>query len=289
MKINLQKKEWKYILLLFAASFTIQIFVIFQGGEDYNLFTPIIGMMMFFPTIGAIISLIKSSEGLKYINWKLGKPIYILFSLILPAIITISTVIFFEKIGIGTNKYFEIESGQVNVMKELFVLGNNNQNIIFFFFNFLVTGIVYSLLTGIMTLGEEIGWRGYLQKKLLENNSILKSLIFLGIIWGFWHLPLILSGYNYPEYPILGGFILFPLTTIFASFFLGWLTINGKSVWSAVFAHGGVNSIMTVLDSMEFGENKLVANFMIIGIWGIIAIASYQLIKTEEKTKVRKI
>jgi len=281
MIINLEKKEWKYIALLFAACFLIQVFVIIQGGEDYKLFTPIVGIMMFFPAIGAIINLVRSPEGLKYINWKLGKPIYILLSLILPAIITISVVTVFEMAGIGTNKYYDLSNGQVNVTKELFVLGNKNQNIIFFFFNFLLTGVVYSLISGIMTLGEEIGWRGYLQKKLLENNSISRSLIFLGIIWGFWHLPLILSGYNYPEYPILGGFILFPLTMIFASFFLGWLTINGKSVWPAVLAHGGVNSIMNVLDSMEFGANKLTANLIILGVWGVIAIVTYNLINKE--------
>lgn len=284
MNIKLAKKEWRYILILFIVSFIIQIFVVLQGGETYHLFTPIIGIMMFFPTIGAIISLLISKEKLNYINWKLGNPIYLLLSLTLPALITILSVLSFEAAGIGTNKYFDLQGGEVTIMKELFVLGNKNQNILFFVLNFLLTGIVYSLVTGIMTLGEEIGWRGYLQKKLLENNSILKSLTFLGLIWGFWHLPLILSGYNYPEYPILGGFVLFPLTTIFASFLLGWLTINGHSVWPAVFAHGGVNSIMSVLDSMDFGENKLMANIVILGVWGIIAFVSYKLVRKEGRS-----
>jgi len=96
--------------------------------------------------------------------------------------------------------------------------------------------------------------------------------------------PLILNGYNYPEYPILGGFLLFPLTTLFASFLLGWLTINGKSVWPAVFTHGGVNSIMNVLDSMDFGENKLIANFIVLAVWAVIALVSYKLINKEGQT-----
>jgi len=285
MTINLDKKEWKYIIILYLVSFIIQIFLITQGGEDYKLFTPIAGAMMFLPAIGAIICLIKSPEGLKYINWKFGKPKHILLGLIIPTIITLFSVIFLEAIGLGTNKYFGLQSSQVNVTGKSFLLGNGNQNIFFFLLNILVTGIAYSVVTGLVTLGEEIGWRGYLQKKLLEKNSVFKSICFLGLIWGFWHLPIVLSGYNYPEHPFIGGFIWMPLTLVFGSFLLAWLTINGKSIWPAVFAHGGVNSIMSILDSMEFGENNLIANFLIVGIWSIVALISYKLINKEDSKK----
>ena len=281
MKIKLDKKEWKYLLLIYAIAYIVQIFVIVKGGEEYSMFTPIVGIMMFLPAISAIVSLLNSKEGLRYINWRLGKPIYLILGLILPAIITICSVFFFEKIGLGKNIYFEFDDGRVNVLKEIFVFGKGSQSVIFFLFNFFITGIVYTLITSVFTLGEEIGWRGYLQKKLLEKNSIIKSLIFLGLVWAFWHLPFILNGYNYPEFPVLGGVLLFPATLVCSSFLMGWLTINGKSIWPAVFTHAGVNSIMIVRDSMEFGENKLIANFIIVGIWMLVAILAYILIKKE--------
>lgn len=283
--INLDTKSWKYIGLLFLICFIIQSFVVYNGGEDYELFTPIIGVMMFLPAIGALFLLYRSKEGIKYIDWGVKKPLYLLLGLTIPAIITLLSVTLFESLGWGTNKYYSIQGSEVSIAKELFILGNENQNIFFFVLNFLLTGIVYSLITSIMTFGEEIGWRGYLQKKLLERNSVIKSLIFLGFIWGVWHFPLIISGYNYPEFPVLGAFLLFPLTTIFGSFLLGWLTINGKSVWPAVFAHGGVNSIMTVLDSMDFSPNKLLANFIILVVWLVVAVISYQLIKKDNHEK----
>lgn len=284
--IKLDTKSWKYIGILFLICFIIQSFVVYNGGEDYELFNPIIGVMMFLPTIGALLLLYRSQEGIKYIDWGIKKPLYLLLSLIIPAIITLVSVTLFESLGWGTNKYYSIQGSEVTIAKELFILGNENQGIFFFILNFLLTGIVYSLITGIMTFGEEIGWRGYLQKKLLEQNSVFKSIVFLGFIWGMWHFPLIISGYNYPEFPILGAFILFPLTTIFGSFLLAWLTINGKSVWPAVFAHGGVNSIMTVLDSMDFGANKLLANCTILAVWLVVAIISYQLLKKDTPEKV---
>ena len=29
-----------------------------------------------------------------------------------------------------------------------------------------------------------------------------------GVIWGFWHAPLILNGHNYPQHPVVGVFMM---------------------------------------------------------------------------------
>lgn len=39
-------------------------------------------------------------------------------------------------------------------------------------------------------LGEEMGWRGFLQGELQKEYNPLKSAIVVGLIWGFWHTPL---------------------------------------------------------------------------------------------------
>jgi len=46
--------------------------------------------------------------------------------------------------------------------------------------------------------GEQSGWRGFLQPNMEREHGIVKSSIFVGIIWGFWHTPLwfITSGYS---------------------------------------------------------------------------------------------
>ncbi len=57
----------------------------------------------------------------------------------------------------------------------------------------------------LFTLGEELGWRGYLLPKLLplgQWNAILVS----GVVWGGWHASAIAQGHNYPGYPVLGIF-----------------------------------------------------------------------------------
>ncbi len=46
-------------------------------------------------------------------------------------------------------------------------------------------------------LGEELGWRGFMQNELQKKFSPLKSAIIVGVLWGFWHTPLwLLSGYK---------------------------------------------------------------------------------------------
>ncbi len=46
-------------------------------------------------------------------------------------------------------------------------------------------------------LGEELGWRGYAYGELRERYPVNRAAVVLGLVWGFWHLPLwILAGYS---------------------------------------------------------------------------------------------
>jgi len=67
--------------------------------------------------------------------------------------------------------------------------------------------------------GEEFGWRGYLQIRIFENQP-LRAAIITGIVWGVWHFPINLRGYNFPDHPVLGSF-LFLVGTIFLSIIFG--------------------------------------------------------------------
>ncbi len=96
-------------------------------------------------------------------------------------------------------------------------------------------------LNMLFTMGEELGWRGFLLPRLLPLGQ-WKAVLWSGLIWGLWHAPVIIQGHNYPGYPILGVFMMiifcFLLGTIMA-----WLYINTKSPWVAALAHGAVNAI----------------------------------------------
>ena len=47
--------------------------------------------------------------------------------------------------------------------------------------------------------GEEYGWRFFLQPRLQKKFGKIKGVILLGVIWGIWHLPLVLFYCSTPE------------------------------------------------------------------------------------------
>lgn len=108
----------------------------------------------------------------------------------------------------------------------------------------LITAIaaltVNTAVNCIATFGEEFGWRGYLLPKLLPLGG-RRAVVVVGVIWGVWHWPIILMGYNYPEAPILGSLAMVYFTVI-GGIFLGWVTLRGESVWPAVIGHAAINA-----------------------------------------------
>lgn len=100
----------------------------------------------------------------------------------------------------------------------------------------LLSGITINLL---FALGEEIGWRGF-----LENNIFiprLKRALVIGMIWGMWHTPLILMGHNYGDHRIL-GILVMVIVCIVLSFFFSNALYQTKSLLVPAAMHGIINS-----------------------------------------------
>ncbi|UOE44703.1 CPBP family intramembrane glutamic endopeptidase [Agromyces larvae] len=95
-------------------------------------------------------------------------------------------------------------------------------------------------LNCVATFGEEIGWRGWLLPSLRPLGTVW-ALIVTGVVWGLWHAPLILLGYNYQRTDVLGlaSMVAFCVLT---GFVIGWLRLRTASVWPAVVAHAAINT-----------------------------------------------
>jgi membrane protease YdiL (CAAX protease family) len=93
----------------------------------------------------------------------------------------------------------------------------------------------------LFTMGEELGWRGFLLPRLLPLGQ-WKAVLWSGLIWGVWHAPAIVQGHNYPGYPILGVFMMI-VFCILIGIIISWLYLNTKSPWVAALAHGSINAI----------------------------------------------
>jgi membrane protease YdiL (CAAX protease family) len=101
--------------------------------------------------------------------------------------------------------------------------------------------LIGAFLNILPALGEEAGWRGWLVPRLLPRGPVV-MIIVSGVLWGVWHAPLVLLGYNYPETP--GWIAILSMTgmcTLVGAVF-AWLRLRSDSVWPAALAHGSFNA-----------------------------------------------
>lgn len=105
----------------------------------------------------------------------------------------------------------------------------------------LVALVPGSLITALAAAGEEIGWRGFLLPRLMPLGTG-PAIVISGVIWGLWHAPLILLGYNYPTAPGWLGLLCMCAACIMLAALMSWLRLRSGSVWPCALAHGAVNS-----------------------------------------------
>jgi membrane protease YdiL (CAAX protease family) len=132
------------------------------------------------------------------------------------------------------------------------------------------TVLLASVLTMVALFGEEYGWRGYLQSELFKLGRV-RGVLLLGLIWGAYHWPAILMGWNYPGYP-LPGLVLMVLWCTADGVVLSYAVLKSGSVLLAAFLHAVGNVIMSPIVEMGFMPYDRVFSFFL-GIYGIAMMA----------------
>jgi membrane protease YdiL (CAAX protease family) len=126
--------------------------------------------------------------------------------------------------------------------------------------------LAQSLVFSPLLWGEEFGWRGYLQLRLFPSRP-LAAAVATGIIWGVWHLPINIQGYNFPGHPVIGMFV-FTVSTIVLSIVFGWLRRRTGSVWASSLAHAATNSVGGGMLTLLFAG----ADPLFVGYLGLLAL-----------------
>jgi membrane protease YdiL (CAAX protease family) len=138
-------------------------------------------------------------------------------------------------------------------------------------FEALLAGMTINAVAG---FGEEIGWRGFLQKHL-AHLGFWKSCYLIGFIWGVWHWPIIAMGHNYPQHPGAGIFMMIVLTMLLSPLF-GYVRIKGRSVVHAAVAHGTFNASYGLAIIVLLGGGDLLVGMT--GLAGFIVLAALNVV-----------
>jgi len=140
--------------------------------------------------------------------------------------------------------------------------------------------LIAPIINAIPILGEEFGWRAYLQPKLMPLGG-RRAMLWMGVIWGLWHAPIIAMGHNYgldyPGAPWLGILAMTWFTFVLGTF-IGWASLRAGSVWPAVIGHGALNGIAGIYVFFTQGTPNLLLGPVLAGFIGSLGIAVVALV-----------
>ena len=138
----------------------------------------------------------------------------------------------------------------------------------------LVELLAIALVSTPILWGEEFGWRGYLQVRLLSDRPLLAAVV-TGLIWGVWHYPFFfLPAYHQGvDQPAL-ALIIFPISTTLMSVILGWFRQRTGSVWAASLAHAAANAIGANLMALWFTSDSHWLWWSYLGVLGWVPLGA---------------
>lgn len=243
-----------YVGLALAVSWILQILAIRVWGLESPVTSAIFVVIMWSPTLLALAFIVFNRAARTGVVWKIGRLRYLPLGILVPTVIAFLILAIMVSAGMATSGWFVLEGGGVTITGGPWVLGEGFQGWPLYVLNIAATAVTFSIFSLVATTGEEFAWRGFLQGHLVRRTGVIPGILILAAIWWAWHVPGLLAGYNFPDYPILGALVLFPLQMIGASLFFGWLTIRAGSFWPAALAHAAVNSIQQgMIDNLQLG------------------------------------
>ena len=224
-----------YLLIVFAASMLLIVFnkLLYHSDTAFYIFSTV---FCWSPALACVITRAVTKEGFRdmklHFNLK-GNFKWYLLSLALPLVF----VPIMELVPLVLNGHSEWLSAMT--------------------FSNIISGILMmsaSACVGCVgLLGEELGWRGYMNQKMEPLFGTFGTCLIGGIVWGLWHFPIdiasYLNGYGTRSYMIETGFTRM-LLLICLGVILMWVTKRTNSVFPAVVLHYTYNSTLAILDNM---------------------------------------
>ena len=271
------KKAIRYSIVVCIVSWILAAFMVFGLNvknilDNPMMYTICASLYMLLPLITAVVIQKIDKEKLastNLFNFKINWAWVVAW--ILPVVLVLLTIFvntLLPGVEINTDMSSMIPLDKVpEEQKELFVKLLNPMILTIVT---VIAGLCAGLtINAVFAFGEEYGWRNYLVAALKERKFVCAS-IFIGIVWGIWHFPLILLGHNYPQHSVAGVFMMVifcVLTSLVETYFV----LKTKSVFPAAIFHGTINAVAGLNITLVKGGNDLLNGLT--GLSGFVVIA----------------
>jgi len=191
--------------------------------------------IMWCPALAAIAVLKLNGRKLSELGWGWGKPKYQAMAWLIPLLYASISYVIVWAGGLGGVPNPEFVQRTTSEMA--LNLSPSLSMVIYV----LLTGSLGLVIQVSATLGEEIGWRGFMVPELAKTTSFTLTALISGAVWAVGHYPsLLFSDYNGGT-PGWFGIPCFTVGIVAMSFVLAWLSLRSGSLWTATIMHASHN------------------------------------------------
>ena len=273
------KKAIRYSITVCLISWAAVAVARFGFGMDRvntpMFFTTFSTLYMFLPMITALILQAIDKEKFNHtglVNFKVSWPW--LFAWLLPVVMSLACIPvngWLPGIELQYNSeqlinQYQVPEDQQELVREQLSKFPSYLLVISTIFSGLIFGIT---INAIAAFGEEYGWRNYLVGAMREVK-FWKAALFIGMVWGIWHFPLILMGHNYPNEPRWGVPLMVVMCVLLGVIEL-YFVLKSKSMVVAAIMHGTFNAVSGLVIYFVLGGNDFLNG--ITGLAGFIVMS----------------
>jgi CAAX protease family protein len=224
-----------FLAVTYAFSSLFYFLILRTGTLDSGRGIYVLGLM-WSPGFAALLTCKLTGKRIVSLGWGWGQTRYQIVSYFLPLAYSLAAYVPTWISGLGG--FYNQETVQKITASYGWQNLSAGMTILFFFILFGIFALPRSLSS---SLGEEIGWRGFLVPELFKVTSFTKTAVISGLIWATWHYPLLLFADYNSGTPAWYGLTCFTVMVVGISFPFAWLRLKSGSLWTAAILHASHN------------------------------------------------
>jgi membrane protease YdiL (CAAX protease family) len=194
--------------------------------------------LMWCPAVAALLTCKYLGRPVASLGWQWGQTRYQVLSYLIP--VGYSTITYSIAWLSGIASLNPVQSAEAFTRFFGLMPLSRSSGVVLYFLLVATIGVIQNCAT---TLGEEIGWRGFLVPELAKRHSFTATAVLSGGIWALWHVPIVVfAGYNAGTGWY--GLAVVSANMIVLCFVLTWLRLKSGSLWTGVILHASSNRMI---------------------------------------------